>query len=56
MDSRELPNSQSAEEVASVIVWAIRTGEPDVYTRAGARQGVIDYYSRVGEDPVVGAG
>lgn len=54
MDSRELPNSQSAEEVAAVIVRAIRTGQPDVYTRIGARQGVIDYFSQVGEDPEPG--
>jgi short-subunit dehydrogenase len=54
MDSRELPNSQSAEEVAAVIGWAIRTGKPDVYTRPGARQWVIDYFSRVGEDPEPG--
>jgi len=51
MDSRQLPDSQSAEEVADVIVWAIRTGKPDVYTRAGAKQRVVDYFSRVGEDP-----
>jgi len=51
MDSRQLPESQSAEEVAAVIVWAIRTGKADVYTRIGARQRVIDYFSRVGEDP-----
>jgi short-subunit dehydrogenase len=51
LDSRELPNSQSADEVAAVIVWAIRTGKPDVYTRVGARQGVIGYFSRTGEDP-----
>jgi len=54
MDSRDLPNSQSVEEVASVIVWAIRTGKPDVYTRVGARQAVVDYFSRVGEDPEPG--
>jgi len=51
MDSRQLPESQSAEEVAAVIVWSIRTGKPDVYTRVGSRQRVIDYFSRVGEDP-----
>ena len=55
-DSRELPNSQSADEVAAVIVWAMRTGKPDVYTRPGARQRVIDYFSRVGEDPDPGTG
>jgi NADP-dependent 3-hydroxy acid dehydrogenase YdfG len=50
-DSRQFPQSQSAEEVAAVIMSAIRAGTPDVYTRAGARQGVIDYFSRNGEDP-----
>lgn len=51
MDSRQFPQSQSAEEVAAVIVWAIRTGKADVYTRPGAKQGVADYFSRHGEDP-----
>jgi NADP-dependent 3-hydroxy acid dehydrogenase YdfG len=51
MDSRQLPNSQDADEVAAVIVWAIRTGKPDVYTRAGAKQAVVDYFTRIGEDP-----
>jgi NADP-dependent 3-hydroxy acid dehydrogenase YdfG len=54
MDSRQLPESQSAEEVAAVIVWAIRTGKPDVYTRVGAKQRVIDWFSRIGEDPDLG--
>ena len=54
MDSRQLPQSQSAEEVAAVIVWAIRTGKPDVYTRVGAKQRVVDYFTRIGEDPDVG--
>jgi short-subunit dehydrogenase len=53
MDSRQLPQSQSAEEVAAVIVWAIRTGKPDVYTRAGAKARVVDYFTRIGEDPDV---
>jgi len=51
LDSRQLPESQSADEVAAVIVWAIRTGRPDVYTRVGAKERVIEYFSRVGEDP-----
>lgn len=51
LDSRALPGSQGAEEVVEVIVQAIRDGAPDVYTRAGARQAVLDYYARVGEDP-----
>ena len=54
MDSRALPNSQGADEVAAVIVWAIRTGKPDVYTRVGAKQAVVDWFSRIGEDPAPG--
>ena len=54
MDSRQLPESQGAEEVAAVIVWAIRTGKPDVYTRVGAKQRVVDYFTRIGEDPSIG--
>ena len=50
-DSRTLPNSQSAEEVADVIVDVLRTRRPDVYTRAGARQRVLDYMAALGEDP-----
>jgi short-subunit dehydrogenase len=50
-DSRQLPNSQSAEEVAAVIRDVIDSRRPDVYTRAGARERVIEYYSRLGEDP-----
>lgn len=50
-DSRELPNSQGVEEVASVIVEAIESRRPDVYTRRGARQRVIEYYSSLGTDP-----
>lgn len=50
-DSRQLPNSQSAEEVAEVIVGAIESRLSDVYTRAGARDRVVEYYSGVGVDP-----
>ena len=50
-DSRQLPNSQSAEEVAEVIVGVIETRRPDVYTRAGARERVVGYYASLGEDP-----
>jgi short-subunit dehydrogenase len=50
-DSRELPNSQSAEEVAEVIVDVMQSRLPDVYTRAGARERVLQYYSSVGVDP-----
>ena len=50
-DSRALPDSQSAEEVAAVIVEAIRSRKPDVYTRAGARAGVVKYFEANGTDP-----
>jgi short-subunit dehydrogenase len=50
-DSRELPNSQSAEEVAEVIVNVMETRLPDVYTRAGAAGRVAQYYATVGVDP-----
>jgi len=50
-DSRQLPQSQSAEEVAEVIGGVIESRLPDVYTRAGARDRVVDYYSTVGVDP-----
>ncbi len=50
-DSRQLPNGQSAEDVAAVIVAVIETRRPDVYTRAGAHDRVVGYYASVGEDP-----
>lgn len=50
-DSRSLPASQSAEEVAAVIVDVIKTRKPDVYTRSGAAQSVADYYAKIGVDP-----
>ncbi|HUU33496.1 MAG TPA: SDR family NAD(P)-dependent oxidoreductase [Vicinamibacterales bacterium] len=49
-DSRTLPNSQSAEEVADVIASVIASRRPDVYTRAGARQMVLGYLSELAED------
>ncbi len=50
-DSRRLPHSQSAEEVAEVIAGVIESRRPDVYTSAGARARIVEYYSGVGEDP-----
>lgn len=50
-DSRELPNSQSAEEVAAVIAGVMESRLPDVYTRSGAKDRVVDYYTTVGVDP-----
>lgn len=50
-DSRQFPDSQSAEDVAAVIAGVIETRLPDVYTRKGARDRVAGYYAQVGVDP-----
>jgi len=49
-DSRTLPNSQSAEEVAAVIAQVIETRQPDVYTLSGAQDRVIAYYKALSSD------
>ena len=51
VDSRQLPDSQSAEAVAAVIAEVIESRRPDVYTRPGARDRVLGYYASVGADP-----
>lgn len=50
-DSRQLPDSQSPEEVAAVIAGVIESRRPDVYTRPRARERVAAYFASVGEDP-----
>lgn len=50
-DSRELPDSQSAEEVAEVIAGVIESRRPDVYTRRGAHDRIVKYYDEIGADP-----
>lgn len=50
-DSRSLPYSQSAEEVAKVIVDVIVNRRNDIYTREGSRARVVEYFSTVGDDP-----
>jgi hypothetical protein len=50
-DSRALPHSQSANEVAAVIARVIETRQPDVYTMPGSRERVAGYYASVGVDP-----
>jgi len=50
-DSRQLPDSQSAEEVAEVIADVIESGRPDVYTRAGVHDRMVAYYDQLGQDP-----
>jgi len=52
VDSRTIPQGQTADAVAAVIAGVIRSRQPDVYTRAGARQMVLDYLGALGEDPV----
>jgi short-subunit dehydrogenase len=51
VDSRQLPYSQSAEEVATVIADVIDSRRPDVYTRTGSREVVVNHFSTTGEDP-----
>jgi short-subunit dehydrogenase len=50
-DSWQLPDSQSAEEVAVVIAATIESRRPDVYTRKGAHARVVGYFEALGEDP-----
>jgi NADP-dependent 3-hydroxy acid dehydrogenase YdfG len=50
-DSRTFPESQSAEEVAAVIVGVIESRVPDAYTRKGAHDRVAGYYASLGTDP-----
>jgi short-subunit dehydrogenase len=50
-DSRLLPDSQSAEEVAEVIVGVIASRQPDVYTKAGAHDRVVNYFDTLAGDP-----
>jgi NAD(P)-dependent dehydrogenase (short-subunit alcohol dehydrogenase family) len=50
-DSRQFPDSQSAEEVATVIAGVIDSRLPDVYTRTGAAARVAGYYASIGVDP-----
>lgn len=51
-DSRLLPMSQSAEEVASVIVGVVDSRLPDVYTAVGAKERVLSYFASTTSDPV----
>lgn len=45
VDSRALPFAQPAGEVAEVILEAVRTRAADVYTRAGLKEQVVEYYA-----------
>ena len=50
VDSRKIPGGQTPEDVAAVIAGVIEHPRPDVYTRPGSKQQVIEYYSTVGAD------
>jgi NADP-dependent 3-hydroxy acid dehydrogenase YdfG len=50
-DSRDLPDGQSADEVAEVIAGVIASRAPDVYTRPGLHGRVVAYYQANGADP-----
>jgi short-subunit dehydrogenase len=50
VDSRTLPDSQTAEQVAAVIAGVIDSKRPDVYTRPASRERVLAYYAAQGED------
>lgn len=50
-DSRALPYSQSAEDVAEVIAGVIESRAPDVYTRAGSQAAIASHYAQIGQDP-----
>lgn len=50
-DSRSLPTAHEVDEVATVIAGVIDTRAPDVYTRPGMHQRVVDYFSTIGADP-----
>jgi short-subunit dehydrogenase len=50
-DSRQMPDPQSAAEVAAVIAGVIESRAPDVYTRKGSRDRVAAYYAGLGTDP-----
>lgn len=50
-DSRRIPDSQGAEEVAAAIAAVVESREPDVYTRRGTHDRVAGYFAGLGTDP-----
>lgn len=50
IDSRELPESQSADEVAAVIAAVLNDRRPDVYTRSGSAARIAGMYASIGVD------
>jgi NADP-dependent 3-hydroxy acid dehydrogenase YdfG len=51
VDSRTMPDAQTANQVAEVVLKVIAEGKNDVYTRPGSRERVVEYYSALGENP-----
>ncbi len=51
LDSRQLPESQSADEVAAVIAAVLADRRPDVYTRTGSVARIAGIYASIGVDP-----
>jgi short-subunit dehydrogenase len=52
-DSRSFPETQSAEEVAAVLLDVVRTRQADVYTRTGSKARVAAYLDGLTADPQV---
>jgi NAD(P)-dependent dehydrogenase (short-subunit alcohol dehydrogenase family) len=50
-DTRNLPLTQTPEEVADVIAGLIESRQPDLYTRPGAHDRVVQYFTGLGKDP-----
>ena len=50
VDSRQLPEAQSPQDVAAVVAGAIESRKPDVYTRRGAQERIAAYYASLGSD------
>ncbi|QJR35389.1 SDR family NAD(P)-dependent oxidoreductase [Gemmatimonas groenlandica] len=51
VDSRALPESQSADDVAAVIAAVLHDRRPDVYTRTGSAARIAGMYASIGVDP-----
>lgn len=47
VDSRSLPNAQSADDVAAALVTLIETRQSDVYSRPEFKQTVVEYFSKL---------
>jgi NADP-dependent 3-hydroxy acid dehydrogenase YdfG len=51
-DSRSFPDPQTAEDVGEIIADVIDSPRPDVYTRPGAHDRVVEYFNALGVDAV----